>query len=141
MTRTAIELPIADLSHFARSLAPQLPDPPGHLSLFNILARAAGFRNFQHLHASQKAGEALTAAPGPLPDLTRVTAALRHFDATGQMISWPGRTTLQHLCLQALWARLPKETMTERQISAAPNTMHSFGDPPSCAAPCGSCAL
>lgn len=45
------------------------------------------------------------------------------------MTIWPARTALQHLCLWALWARLSKDTMTERQISQALTAMHSFGDP------------
>lgn len=76
MTRTAISLRIPDLSDFARSLAREFEDPPGHLTLLNKLARAAGFRNFQHLRASQKSGEALSAqslaASAPLTDLPRV---------------------------------------------------------------------
>lgn len=83
MPRTAIALPIPDLSDFARNLAREFEEPPGHLTLLNKLARAAGFRNFQHLRASLKSGEALTASPEPLADLTRVEAALRHFDAAG----------------------------------------------------------
>ena len=135
MTRTAISLPLADLQTFARSLAAELPaPPPGHLSLLNMLARAAGFRNFQHLRASHKAGEglateALAEPPAePLPDLTRVAAALRHFDGTGQMTSWPARTAVQHLCLWALWSRLPKDVLSERQISQHLDAAHSFGD-------------
>lgn len=131
MTRTAIELPIPDLAAFARQLGAELPAPqPGHLSLLNMLARASGFRNFQHLRASQKAGAELASAPPqPLADLTRVQAALRHFDVTGHMTSWPARTAIQHLCLWALWARLPKGTMAERQISRVLTAHHSFGDP------------
>ncbi len=129
MTRTAIALPIADLSAYARNLARELDPAPGHLTLLNKLAKAAGFRNFQHLRASQKAESALAPKPEPLADLTRVTAALRHFDAQGRMTTWPARTQIQHLCLWALWARLPKDTMTERQISQCLTTHHSFGDP------------
>lgn len=129
MTRTTIALPIADLSGFARHLAAELPEPPGHLSLLNMLSRASGFRNFQHLRASQKAGDSLARPAGPPPDLTRVQAALRHFDASGQMTSWPARTAIQHLCLWALWSRLPRETMTEGQISQNLTRMHRFGDP------------
>ena len=129
MPKTTIPLPIADLSAYARSLAKLLDPAPSHLSLLNTLAKAAGFRNFQHLRASQKAGDALTPQPDPLADLTRVSAALRHFDAAGKMISWPARTAIQHLCLWALWARLPKESLSERAISQTLITHHDFGDP------------
>lgn len=60
MPKTTIPLPIADLSAYARSLAKLLDPAPSHLSLLNTLAKAAGFRNFQHLRASQKAGDALS---------------------------------------------------------------------------------
>ncbi len=130
MTRPTISLPIADLSAYARALAKELGQAPSHLTLLNKLAKAAGFRNFQHLRASQRAG--LTLDPPPpqaLPDLTRVSAALRHFDDAGKMTTWPARTAIQHLCLWALWSRLPKDLMTERQISQTLAQHHHFGDP------------
>ena len=129
MTRIPLTLAIEDLSTFTRQLHAELPTPPGHLSLMNMLARAAGFRNLQHLRASAKAGQDM-AMPARRPDLTRVQQALRHFDAQGRMTTWPSRTTIQHLCLRALWSRLPqRESMTERQISANLTRWHLFGDP------------
>lgn len=121
MTRTAQPLHISDLSDFARALHRQLPAPqPTHLSLLNMLARAAGFQNYQHLHAQ--------AAP-KAADPKRVAAALRYFDARGRMTKWPGKTNLQHLCLWGLWADLPRGAMTERQISEHLSERHLFGDP------------
>ena len=129
MPKTAISLPIADLSAYARTLAKYLNPAPSHLTLLNALAKSAGFRNFQHLRASQKAQDSLAPQPAPLADLTRMQAALRHFDAAGKMITWPARTAIQHLCLWALWARLPKDCLTERAISQTLITHHHFGDP------------
>ena len=129
MTRPTIPLHIADLSAYARSLAKELGQAPSHLTLLNKLAKAAGFRNFQYLRASEKAGQTLAPTPQALPDLTRVSAALRHFDNAGKMTTWPARTAIQHLCLWALWARLPKEMLTERQISQTLTQHHHFGDP------------
>ncbi len=129
MTRIPLTLAIEDLSTFTRQLDAELPAAPGHLSLMNMLARAAGFRNLQHLRASAKAGQDM-AAPVRQPDLTRVQQALRHFDAQGRMTTWPSRTNIQHLCLWGLWSRLPQgESMTERQISALLNVWHHFKDP------------
>lgn len=129
MTRTPLPLTTPDLSTFARALHRQLDLPPGHLALMNSLARAAGFRNLQHLRASAKAARAL-AIPPQTPDLTRVQAALRHFDTQGRLASWPASTATQHLCLWALWSHLPRgEAMTERQISAVLTQWHQFGDP------------
>jgi hypothetical protein len=130
MTRIPLSLPVADLSAFARALHRELPAVPGHLSLMNMLARAAGFRNLQHLRASAKAGATLAAHAAPAADLTRVQAALRFFDKQGRMSSWPSRTNIQHLCLWVLWSRLPRgESLTERQISARLTEWHLFGDP------------
>jgi hypothetical protein len=132
MTRMPLTLPVEDLSTFTRNLHRELqPAAPGHLSLMNMLARAAGFRNLQHLRASAKAGAALAqpAVPAPAADLTRVQAALRFFDAAGRMTSWPARTQTQHLCLWVLWSRLPRgESLSEREISSRLNGWHLFGD-------------
>ena len=130
MTRTTLPLTIEDLSTFTRSLHGDLQTTaaPGHLSLMNMLARAAGFRNLQHLRASAKAGQAL-ARPTRQPDLTRVRQALRHFDAQGRLATSPSRTNIQHLSLWAPWSRLPQDlSMTERQISHHLNQWHLFHD-------------
>jgi len=131
MTKDSLVLPVADLSSFTRTLARQLaPTAPSHLALMNMLARAAGFRNLQHLRAAQMAGAKLAETPAPeAVDHTLVTRALAKFDETGILRQWPARRAVQILCLWALWARLPRGgSMTERQISAALNTLHHFGD-------------
>lgn len=128
MTRTQIPLHVEDISLFARGLARELPAAPGHLALLNMLARAAGYRNFQHLRAQNAAADRL-ASPPPRADLKRVEAALRCFDAAGQMALWPAKTNLQHLCMWGLWSRLPVgESLSERQISAQLAGWHLFGD-------------
>ena len=132
MTRIPHSLALPDSGAAARSLARDLaasPDQPGQLSLMNMLARATGFRNLQHLKASASAEDRLM-QPAAMPDQTRVAQALRHFDAAGRLQSWPARTWLQELCLWALWSRLPPDqTLTERQFSARLTTLHSFDDP------------
>jgi hypothetical protein len=130
MTRTTLPLQISDVSTFARNLQRQLEAEakPGHLALLNMLARAAGFQNHQHLRAQVNAAERI-AAPAPKADMKRVEAALRCFDAAGQMTHWPAKTSLQHLCLWALWAHLPRgQTLTEREISTRLNALHRFTD-------------
>lgn len=128
--REPISLTIPDLSAFSRDLARALADnpTPGHLALLNMIARAAGYANFQHLRAQHSARAAVMAeAAGP--DWQRLLEALRHFDDKGSLIRWPAKTVMQYLCVSALWARLPKgQVMTERQISALLNGWHSFGD-------------
>ena len=88
MPRDSIALTINDLSAFARTLRRDLATAdsfPGHLALMNMLARAAGYGNFQHLRAS--GGPTAAATPAPLPEAERkhLDAALRVFDAEGRM--------------------------------------------------------
>lgn len=131
MTRDALSLTVEDVSAFARSLHRQLaaePALPGHLSLLNMVARAAGFRNYQHFRAVGSAAARLE-TPAPTADMAAVEQALRQFDGAGRLVRWPGRTSQQKLALWALWARLPKgEAMTEREISARLDHWHLFGD-------------
>lgn len=133
MTRTPIPLFTPDLSAFARQTAAQLarsPTPPGHVEMLNILARAAGFRNFQHLRAAETARARLdlpTAAP---TDHALVERALRHFDSAGVLRQWPAKRGLQVLCLYVLWSRLPSATsLHERHLTALLAPLHGFADP------------
>ena len=137
MTRIALPLQVDDLSDLARNLRRQLAEspgcqtcePPSHLALMNMLARAAGFQNHQHLRASALAAARLADPPQPPADHAKVAALLHHFDTAGRLIRWPARTAVQRLCVWALWSRLPAETvMTERDISARLNAWHLFGD-------------
>ncbi|MFM7446273.1 MAG: DUF2087 domain-containing protein, partial [Tabrizicola sp.] len=131
MTRQAIALPVADISAFARHLSRQLASAeavPSHLALMNMLARAAGFRNFQHLRAD-RAAEAKLAAPAPLPptaDHALIARAIACFDGAGQLLRWPARRSVQVLCLWGLWSRLqPGGSRSEREISAALDALHA----------------
>lgn len=135
MSRQTVALVIEDISAFSRALAQQLraaDEAPSHLALMNMLARARGFRNFQHLRRTQSAEvrlEALAAPPEPI-DHRRVERALNHFDASGRMMRLPSRRGLQALCFWALWARVPAgEVLNERAINEALNRWHLFGDP------------
>lgn len=132
MTRTAIAFAVDDVSALARALSTQLAEtagPPGHLTLLNMLARGAGFRNFQHFRASATAATRLAEAPEPAADMTRVAQVLRHFDSTGRLARWPAKTWQQHLAIWALWSRFPRDrVLTERQASAVLGDWHGFGD-------------
>ncbi|TKA96711.1 DUF2087 domain-containing protein [Cereibacter changlensis] len=143
MPRHPVPLSIADLSSFSRALAVGLrtaEGPPSHLALMNLLARAAGFRNFQHLRAEPQsapqtgAGLAETIAPpSSAPetvDQRRVERALRQFAPDGQLARWPSRRALQELCLWVIWSRLPAGvSMAEPAMNAHLNALHLFGDP------------
>lgn len=134
MSRDLIPLTTPDVSGFARSLSRQLTGreaPPSHLELLNMLARAAGFRNHQHLRAAEAARARLDtpAAPPEAVDFRQVERALGCFDQGGVLTRWPARRQQQILCLWALWARLPAGLrLDEPRINRLLDTLHAFGD-------------
>lgn len=125
---THIPLAVTDVSAFARSLRQQLAKAdgqPSHVEMLNMLARANGHRNFQHLRAG--AAEATPEAPDY--DHAKVEQVLRHFDEAGRMVRWPGRTHHQTLCLWGIWAYIPAgERLSESEINSLITRAHSFGD-------------
>jgi len=135
MPRTAIAFASADVSALARSLREQLTahrEMPSHVQLLNMLAKASGYRNFQHLKAEADASPVAAALTPPPPqhiDEARVARVAGHFGADGTLLRWPSRTNHQELCLWVMWARYPATTiMDERGISAWLNEHHIFGD-------------
>lgn len=136
MTRSLVALTIPDLSAFAKNLRAELvksADLPGHLSLMNMLARASGFGNFQHLKASvSTAGQGAEDKPHSLaakPNSQRNAKALRCFDGKGRMAVWPAKTTVQEMCLWVLWSTFPaRQALTEKQLNARIDAWHTFGD-------------
>lgn len=114
---------------------------PSHVELLNLLARAAGFRNFQHFRTEAEArpaasSPALATAAEPAPpeaapaaDMARCTRAVRLFDTSGVLARWPTRRNQQILCLWMLWSRIPAgESFTEKAMNAVLNRWHGFGD-------------
>lgn len=126
MPRDAIPLLVEDVSLFARSLRSQLSDDTSHQTMLNSVARAAGYRNFQHLKAVQ--GGSFGHAEPP-PDLALVRKARARFDAEGRFTGWPVKRSLRTLCLWPIWARLdPKGVRTERAISDEIHALCTFRD-------------
>lgn len=135
MSRPIFPFVAGDISALARSLHRELgahEGMPGHVELLNMLARAAGYRNFQHFRAQFAARERLEAAPGAPADpvdFGRVEKAMRYFDAEGRLAEWPAKASIQALCLWGLWSRLPAEgQFGEREFSERLQRMHGFGD-------------
>jgi hypothetical protein len=132
MTKSPLPLAVADLTPFTRALAKELgANAPSHLSLMNMLARAAGFQNVQHMRASQAAQKRLDRPQAAIqPDSRTVERCLHQFDKGGRLIQWPAKRAIQTLALWALWARLPAEVeMDEKTINAHLKAMHLFNDP------------
>lgn len=123
-----------DLSALARTIKRELDaraEKPGHVEILNILSRAAGYRNYQHLKAA-RAAESRMAEPvveAPVVDFQRVEVAARCFDAAGVLVRWPAKTSLQQLCLWRLWSEFPAgQEMNERQVNDLLKRRHAFGD-------------
>ena len=131
MPRSPLPYAVNDVSALARSLRAgldKLGRVPSHVELLNLLARGAGYGNYQHFRAGQPAPAAADSAT-PAPDLPRVERAARHFDAEGRLIRWPARANLQELCLWVLWSRIPAETVfDEREISDLLSLWNGFDD-------------
>lgn len=136
MSRTPLPFHSDDISALARSLNGQLTKCehlPGHVELLNMLARATGWRNFQHFRAQKVARERLD-APAPEPaqapvDYVRVQRLLRHFDVQGRLVRWPGKFSDKEPCLWGLWSKLPpRQVFTESEISRWLQAHHLFGD-------------
>lgn len=130
MTKQPIPLVAKDLAQFTRALARQLGEAtPTHLTLMNMLARAAGFQNVQHMRAEAEAAPP-TAPPLPKPDAKLVERCLAQFDDEGRLRQWPAKRMVQTLALWALWAAVPAgQRLGEGEISAILSGEHSFADP------------
>lgn len=135
MSKTPLPFSTDDISSLARSLHGQLAQhdhPPGHVALLNMLARGAGWRNFQHFRAQADAQAQLETPPPPPPapvDYQRVRRMARHFDPTGGLVRWPSKYTERQLSLWVLWSRLPARcVLTEKQVNQALTDHHRFGD-------------
>lgn len=128
MARNAVALEIHDVSAFAQALRRALSREdglPGHLGFLNGIARAAGFRNFQHLKATN------TPEPAPAEPVSerRLAQVMRCFDGRGRMIRWPKKTSQQGLAMWVLWSHMPaRREMDEPDVNAVIERWHTFGD-------------
>lgn len=134
MSRVPVPLRSPDISTFARSVAHQMKSrghAPSHVELMNMLAKAAGFQNFQHLRASHSAGRRLDTEPIiETVDHRLVERALNQFDDLGRLVSWPSRRQVQVLCLWQLWSFVPAgASLREKEINLLLQEGHCFSDP------------
>ncbi|WP_299353225.1 DUF2087 domain-containing protein [uncultured Shimia sp.] len=101
MSKDANPLFIADVSAFTKTLRKSLAGQealPGHAAMLALVAKAAGFRNHQHMR--------VTTSPPELDELA-MKRARRVFGTDGRMTRWPKHTKVQGLCLWPFWARMP----------------------------------
>jgi len=126
---------VDDISALARSLNHQISGndhAPTHVEMLNMLARSAGFRNFQHFRAQAAAQAALTApdTPSAQVDYVEVKRLARYFDGKGRLIQWPGKLSQRIPCLWVLWSRLPaRQPLSEHQLNQMLQANHLFADP------------
>jgi hypothetical protein len=133
MTRAATPLVVDDLSSFARNLGRALAsrqtaaaEPPGHVELMNLVARAAGYRNLQALKAAPPEPPPPRAT---LPLSENARRALLHFDRDGRLSRWPTKFTVQGMAMWVLWTRFDaKRAYTEREVNAILKAANAFGD-------------
>ena len=106
------------------ALAAQLKDvetPPSHLNLMNMLARSAGFQNFQHMRAAISVQARLeTVPPSEVTDFRLVERILNQSDDQARVVRWPSRRAVQELCLWALWARIPPDVHVHELVKPQP---------------------
>ena len=134
MSRNVLPLIAADLSQMARQMSRELAGcdgSPSHVQMLNMLARSAGFRNFQHLKAQWDAQERLAQPPLPVEpvDHRRVLRVSRHFDQDGKLLRWPKKAGERLLCLWMLWSEIPAgQNLSEAEINLCLTENHLFGD-------------
>lgn len=133
MTRELVPLHAPDISAFAKSLKRLLQErgsaeAPTHLELLNLLARAAGHRNYQTLLAIGK--------PEPAPEFSTlsptVRKALLQFDDAGRLVRLPSKMSVQQMVVWWLWTHFTvRRKYTEKEVNQILNAHHNFGDPAS----------
>ena len=136
MSRTLVPLVTPDVSNFAKTLKALLDaraasgQPlPTHLELLNLLARGAGWRNYQALRAASVAPPPKAPTPASdLSDLTRKTLA--QFDAQGRLTRLPTKRSMQQLAMWALWTRFEaRRRYSEKEVNTLLQLWHHFADP------------
>lgn len=132
MSKTPVPLHADDLTGFVRILSQQLGDSsPSHLNLMNMVARAAGFQNVQHMRATSAAARRIeTRLKQPAADMRTVERTLHLFDGQGRLRQWPSKRSVQTLSLWGLWSAVPAAAvLQEGAVNTCLNAEHCFDDP------------
>ena len=151
MTRLLVPLSTPDVSAFTKTLKSFLDErhadgkaPPSHVELLNLLARAAGMRNFATLKKVVQAAppsdkvqptsmtsennEAVKAVNLASMSAT-VRKALIQFDDAGRLVRLPNKLSVQQMTMWALWTKFEaNQKYTEKEVNGIINGFHTFGD-------------
>jgi len=139
VSKQILSFQVQDLSALARSLCRQIEThhaanarPPSHLALLNMLARAAGHRNYQ----SYRLGAELRPVPDvpaqvPLETLSAdAEKVLRLLDSDGRLTRWPVKRGAQRLVVWYLWSLFDtRKVYSEREVTALLAARNDFDDP------------
>jgi hypothetical protein len=151
MTRLLVPFSTPDISAFTKTLKNFLDErhaagkaQPSHLELLNLLARAAGMRNFATLKKSvQSVSSEVRDKPAKFSpaarastegvDMSSMSAAVRkallQFDAAGRLVRLPNKLSVQQMTMWALWTQFAaNRKYTEKEVNAIVNAFHTFGD-------------
>ena len=144
MTRSLYPLPVADVSAFAKALKTQLDERhaqgkplPSHLELLNLLARAAGLRNYQTLRATTPAvADAAKVHPAVQVQANdsivlspTARKAVLQFDTQGRLVRLPNKLSVQRMCMWWLWTHFEvRRHYTEKEVNQVLNAHHTLGD-------------
>lgn len=140
MTRTVYRFQAEDISRLSRSLCGQLAEHegvPGHQSMLNMLARAAGYANYQSWRAARpEASGAASPTPVASPQDTlpatekrTIERLVRYYDRDGRLAHWPRKRSWQLPCLWLMVEHVPQGALySEARINALISACHTFGD-------------
>jgi hypothetical protein len=125
MPKTLFPFQSPDVSALAKSLCDSLqtravtkPAPPTHLEMLNLLARAAGARNFQAWRVRAETQAPVPEIPVEPPLSAQVEKALRVFDSEARMTRWPVTRPIQRLCTWYMWSKFEKRrSYAEREVN------------------------
>ena len=129
MSRTAIPLVIDDVSSFAKRLRKELADKTdeiNHTNFLSAIARAAGYKNHQHLKSLSTKLETVS---DPMFQGRAIERASKCFDENGNLFRWPKQHSARLLALWAIWSKVPAKTpLSEPEVNALLKENASFGD-------------
>ena len=137
MPKISVPYAAADISDVAKTLKSALDQrheagrpPPSHVELLNLLARAAGARNFQTLKAAPPPTQAAAQAPAAIGLTPIARKTLMQFDDAGRLVRLPNKLSVQQMAMWVMWMRFAaRRDYTEKEVNAILNSQHTFGDP------------
>lgn len=122
MSKQNTSLYIEDLSSAAKYLAQHWPqEKPSHLSLLNLLAKAAGKQNYQQLKAQQPLA--------PVASSKTTVRRLRQYHGNGTPSRWPTKRSDQLAMMWMIYLQLPQfKNISEREVNEHIKAAINFSD-------------